>query len=80
MTEISAKEIAEVTELFAKDPLEIADSPAKRKRIVTYMRKVRENIAELEKAGKTITKKAKGKGVQRELDPKVDPLDLLAGD
>jgi hypothetical protein len=79
VTEISAKEIAEVTELFAKEPLEIADSPEKRAKIVAYMRKVRENIAELEKAGKTITKKSKDKGVERKIDPNVDPLDLLAG-
>lgn len=79
MGEISAKEITEVTELFAKEPLEIADSEEKRKKIIAYMRKVRENIAELEKAGKTITKKSKNKGVVREIDSSVDPLDLLGG-
>ncbi len=80
MSKISAKEVTEVTELFAKEPLEIADSPEKRAKVVAYMRKVRENIAELEKAGKTITKKSKTKGVEeREIDPNVDPLDLLAG-
>lgn len=79
MSKISAKEIAEVTELFSKDPLEIANSPQKRKKLVEYMRKVRENIAELERAGKTITKKSKTTGLERTIDPKVDPLDLLAG-
>ena len=77
MSAISAKEIAEVTELFAKEPLEIANDPKKLAKVIEYMRKVRTNIAELEKAGKTINKKSSGKGIERELDPKIDPLDLL---
>jgi hypothetical protein len=76
---ISAKEVAVVTELFAKDPLDIADSPEKRRKIVEYMRKVRANIDELEKAGKVINKKSAAKGIERELDSKIDPLDLLGG-
>lgn len=80
MPKIEADQVVEVTEIFSKEPLEIARDPEKRKKVIAYLRAVRENIAEIEEAGQRISKKAKLEGSKKPvLDPNVDPLDAILG-
>lgn len=79
MSEIKATDIAEVTELFEKEPLKIAQDAEARAKVIAYLRAVRENIAEMEEQGKRISKKGSYKGVEVKIPDNVDPLDAIIG-
>lgn len=69
-------EMAEVSKLFAEEPLSIADSEEKLEKVVAYLRQTRANVAAAQQAGKRITKNAaQGKNpVESKPD---NPINLL---
>lgn len=54
---MTLKQFVHPTDIFEKDPKDIAENSEDIARIVTYYRDVRANIREVEAAGKRVTKK-----------------------
>lgn len=71
--EIPAEMVAAV-DLFEKDPLEIAGDEEVKKKIVAYLRWMRENIKAAEKLMERVTEKA---AHTKHDAPPENPLDLL---
>jgi len=73
---LNPADLVEVTGLFDRDLEELADDKPALEKIITHLRKQRENVAAAEQAGKRITKKvATGKASKPfSLD---SPLSLL---
>ena len=54
---MDAKELKQLEEIFAKDPLQIAQDAALRERVIGYLRQMRANIRKAESEGKRPSKK-----------------------